>query len=174
LHPILIELHTTADLPSYSCKLTPTTARCVIAYNPPNPETRGEQNAELQAPFDLFGFHSCGWMVASIVKRLPPGQSQVTVHLFLPSEDRYPDAVAQVTRLSSDTMALNGKSFEAQRFALKLMMGPDETSSFTVWASRSGLILKVQPDGESSSADLPALELPHFKQTEGFVPELVH
>jgi hypothetical protein len=173
LHPSLVELHTIMDYPSYTCKLAAASLQCSIAYEDPNPETRGQQNAQMAAPFDLFGFHSYGWIFSSIVGRLPPGQSHVTVHLFLPNEDRYPNAVAEVRRETPASVTVAGKTVEAQRFTVKLIMDASDVSSTTVWTSRSGLVLKMQDTGEPSpGGDLPVVELTSYKQAEGFIPEM--
>jgi len=173
LHPSLVELHTMMDYPSYTCKLATTTVQCMIAFEPPNSDTSGQQNAQMQTPFDLFGFHSYGWILSSVVARLRPGQSQVTVHLFLPNEDRYPNAVAEVRRETPDSITITGRTFKAQRFMVKLVMDSSDISSATVWTSRSGLVLKMQAAGEPApGGDLPFVELTSYKQREGFVPEM--
>ena len=173
LHPSLVELHTMMDYPSYTCKLATTTVQCMIAFEPPNSDTSGQQNAQMQTPFDLFGFHSYGWILSSVVARLRPGQSQVTVHLFLPNEDRYPNAVAEVRRETPDSITIAGSTFKAQRFMVKLVMDSSDISSATVWTSRSGLVLKMQAAGEPApGGDLPFVELISYKQREGFVPEM--
>jgi hypothetical protein len=173
LHPSLVELHTIMDYPSYTCQLAATTVQCSIGYEEPNPETRGQQNARMAPPFDLFGFHSYCWILSSIVGRLRPGQSQVTVHLFLPNEDRYPTAVAEVRRETPDSITVAGKALEAQRFSVKLIMDSSAISSATVWTSRSGLVLKMQDIGKPSpGGDLPVFELTSYHQTEGFIPEM--
>jgi hypothetical protein len=169
LHPSLIDLHSSVDLPSYTCKLTDTDVQCILSYEAEG----GPQNARMKAPFDLLGFHSYGWILSSVVGRLEPGQSQVTVHLFLPSEDRYPNAVAEVRRETPDSITIAGKTFEAQRFRVKLIMDSSDISTCSVWTSRSRLVLRMQAPGESSSGgDLPAVELISYKQTEPFIPEL--
>jgi hypothetical protein len=173
LHPSLVELHTVMDYPSYTCKLAATAVQCMIAFDPPNSETSGQQNARMKAPFDLFGFHSYGWILSSVVGRLRPGQTQVTVHLFLPNEDRYPNAVAAVHRETPDAISIAGKTFQAQRFTVKLVMDSSDISSATVWTSRSGLVLKMQAaGGPAPGGDLPVVELTSLKQTEPFVPEM--
>jgi hypothetical protein len=173
LHPSLVELHTIMDLPSYTCKLTRAEAQCMLSFEDASPPAREPQNAQLQSPFDLFGFHSYAWILASVVGRLRPGQTQVTVHLFLPNEDRYPNAVAEVRRETPDSITIKGKTFEAQRFTVKLVMDASDISSATVWTSRSGMVLKVQAAGEPApGGDLPFVELTAYKQREAFVPEM--
>ena len=172
LHPSLVELHTTMDYPSYTCKLSRVSARCILTCGDCNPPSSGPQNARMQPPFDLFGFHSYGWILSSVVGRLRPGQSLATVHLFLPNEDRYPNAVAEVRRETPDSVAVAGKSIEAQRFTVRLIMDATDTSACTVWTSRSGLVLKVQAIGKAPGGDLPSMELTSYKQTEVFLPEL--
>ena len=172
LHPSLVELHTITDLPSYTCKLTRVSARCILSFEDSKPPASGPQNARMQPPFDLFGFHSYGWILSSVVGRLRPGQSQVTVRLFLPNEDRYPNAVAQVRRETPDSVTVAGRSIEAQRFMVKLIMDPTDTSACTVWTSRTGLVLKVQAIGKAPGGDLPSIELTGYKETEAFLPEL--
>jgi hypothetical protein len=171
LHPSLVELHTSMDYPSYACKLSRADAQCILTCGDCNPPTSGPQNARMQPPFDLFGFHSYGWILSSVVGRLRPGQSEVTVHLFLPNEDRYPNAVAQVRREPPDSITIAGKTIEAQRFTVKLVMDTTDTSACSVWTSRSGLVLQVQPIGKAPGGDLPSIKLTSYKQTEAFVPE---
>jgi hypothetical protein len=97
----------------------------------------------------------------------------VTVHLFLPNEDRYPTAVAEVRRETPDSITVAGKALEAQRFSVKLIMDSSAISSATVWTSRSGLVLKMQDIGKPSpGGDLPVFELTSYQQTEGFIPEM--
>ena len=173
LHPSRIELHTTMDFSSYTCKLDRETVQCVLSFEDSNPPASGPQDARMQPPFDLFGFHSYGWIFSSIVGRLRPGQSQVTVHLFLPNEGRYPNAVAEVHREAPSSITVAGKTFEAQRFTVRLVMDSNDVSSATVWTSRSGLVLKMQAAGEPTpGGNLPFVELASYKQTEEFVPEL--
>jgi hypothetical protein len=144
----------------------------MLSFADSNPPA-GPQNARLQPPFDLFGFHSYGWILSSVVGRLRPGQTQVTVHLFLPNEDRFPNAVAEVSRETPDSITIAGKTFQAQRFTVKLVMDASDISSATVWTSRSGLVLKMQAAGEPApGGDLPFVELTSYKQREGFVPEM--
>jgi hypothetical protein len=127
----------------------------------------------MKPPFDLFGFHSYGWILSSVVGRLRPGQSQVTVHLFLPNEVRYPNAVAEVRRETPDSITTAGKTFEAQRFPVKVVMDSSDISSATEWASRSGLVLKAQAiAGPAPGGDFPFVELTSYKQTEASIPGL--
>jgi hypothetical protein len=173
LHPSLVELHTNMDLPSYSCKLTRADAQCVLSFEDSRPTAHGPQNARLEPPFDLFGFHSYGWILSSVVGRLRSGQWHATVRLFLPNEDRYPNARAEVRRETPESVTIAGKTFEAQRFTVTLVMDASDISSATVWASRSGLVLKMQAAGEPApGGDLPFVELTAYKQREGFVPEM--
>jgi hypothetical protein len=172
LHPSLVELHTAMDYPSYTCKLALVAVQCILSWEDSGPPNSGPQNARMQPPFDLFGFHSYGWIFSSIVGRLRPGQSLVTVHLFLPNEDRYPNAVAEVRRKTPDPITIAGKTIEAQRFTVKLIMDATDISSATVWTSRSGLVLKMQDVEKPSPGDLPVMELTRYKQTEAFIPEM--
>jgi hypothetical protein len=172
LHPSLVELHTIMDYPSYTCKLGRTTVRCILSFESERPAESVSQNASLKEPFDLFGFHSYGWILSSIVGRLSSGQKQATVHLFLPNEDRYPNAVAEVQRESPESITVAGKTFEAQRFHVTLVMSDEERSAATVWTSRSGLCLRVQSEGETDEGYRLAVNLVSYKQTEAFVPEM--
>lgn len=170
LHPSRVELHTIMDYPSYRCELGPTNVHCAISFEEPNPQTSGQQNARMKAPYDLFGFHSYGWIIASIVGRLRPGQKQETVHLFLPNEDRYPNAMAKVRRELPDSITIAGKTFDAQKYTLELVMDAEERSSATVWTSKSGLCLKVQA-APGSGANMPIVELTRYKEGDQFVPK---
>lgn len=171
LHPSLVELHTVMDYPSYACKMLQSAIQCAISFEPPDAETSGTQNASLPAPFDLFGFHSYGWILASIVGRLPGGKAQTTVRLFLPNEDRYPDAKAEVHREASEAITVDGKTLEAQRFKVVFVMSESERYAATVWTSRSGLCLRVQSAEGTPVGFQLVLDLVDYKQTEPFVPE---
>jgi len=172
LHPSHIELHTIMDLPSYDCRLTYQTTKCSIWFSDePNAKTAQTQKTQMHAPFDLLGFHSYGWIFSSILTRLPPGSSQVTVHLFLPGETRYPNATANVLRESPESITIAGKSIQALRFRLKLIMDKSDVSEAIIWTSRSGLVLKASPVGNAHGGDAPGVELLNYKQSEPFAPE---
>jgi hypothetical protein len=170
LHPSRVELHTVMDYPSYTCELGTTNVQCAISFEEPNPQTSGRQNIRMKRPYDLFGFHSYGWIIASIVGRLRPGQTQETVRLFLPNEDRYPDATAEVRRESPESLTIAGKTFHAQKFTLKLVMDSTDQSSAAVWTSKSGICLKVQAV-PGSGANMPIVELTRYKQGDELVPK---
>lgn len=174
LRAMRIESHTSMDYPSYTCKLGSTSVQCVISFADQNPPSSGRQDARMKRPFDLLGLHSYGWNIASILGRLAPGQSRTTVHLFLPNEDRYPNAVVEVQRESPEPITIAGKTFEAQKYLLHLVMDAREASTATVWTSKSGLCLRMQGPTDRSSADLPIFELVRIKQAgpNPLVPEL--
>lgn len=174
LRLLRVESRTSMDYPSYTCKLGAKTIQCAISFEEPNPSSSGTQNAQMQPPFDLFGMHSYGWNVTSIVRRLKPGRRQTTVHLFLPNEDRYPDAAAHVQREAPESITIADKTFKAEKYTVNLVMDAQESSTFTAWTSPSGLCLRIQVTEGSPAATLPVIELVRLKQPgpEPFVPEM--